>query len=73
MKKLFDEITLKEKFTTSSIEKFLESSTDLMDFLKTTLRNFNDISNGQPLFELFNLYRKYLSLYSNFISEEIPK
>jgi len=52
--------------------KVLRSSTDLIFYFTRSLKRCSSLSKNEPLFNLYELFRKYLTQYGQIISNKIP-
>ncbi|OUM58524.1 hypothetical protein PIROE2DRAFT_16165 [Piromyces sp. E2] len=51
----------------------LSSGTELYIYYRQALNQLSKMSNSKPLFDLYNIFGKYLLNYSNFMSSKLPK
>jgi len=51
----------------------LSSGTELYIYYRQALNQLSKMSNSKPLFDLYNIFGKYLLNYSNFMSNKLPK
>eukprot|EP01113_Clastostelium_recurvatum_P017040 TRINITY_DN1995_c0_g1_i3.p1 TRINITY_DN1995_c0_g1~~TRINITY_DN1995_c0_g1_i3.p1 ORF type:complete len:1025 (-),score=255.52 TRINITY_DN1995_c0_g1_i3:12-3086(-) len=52
--------------------KILASATDLVSYFIEALKRCTLLTRGQPLYDLFLLFKKYLTRYASFLQQKIP-
>ncbi|KAF2075222.1 hypothetical protein CYY_003483 [Polysphondylium violaceum] len=71
LKKVISEETWSFKEEESN-NKVLHSSTDLFFYFTRSMKRCSSLSKNDPLFNLYELFRRYLTQYGSIISNKIP-
>ncbi|KAH3763508.1 vacuolar protein sorting-associated protein 53 A [Pelomyxa schiedti] len=53
-------------------QKVLNSSTDIVYYLRTSMKRCMELSDGQPLFELNGVFKRHIRSYASALSAKIP-